>query len=179
LGRSYNPSGPEEHFLRQKFACDKLQKVNPSFGFFWHDLTRAFKSTKGPYSALEWAVAGGATFTYLRKSNDFFPFEVTWDVPDNVAKDEVFNIDITIKNNAPISMDYYLKLLKVSNLEMYGDISQQFYLAPDEIKSFSFQVKAIERTYKKNFMQMLAFMIQYDGLKTQQRYFDFKYIEVR
>ena len=179
LGRSYNPSGPEEHFLRQQLAIDKLMKVNPSFGLFWHDLTRAFKSTKGPYSTLEWAVAGGATFTYLRKQNGFFPFEVTWDAPDKVAKDEIFNIDITIKNNAPISMDYYLKLLKVSNLEMFGDISQQFYLALGEIKSFSFQVRAIERTYKKNFMQMIAFMIQYDGLTTQQRYFDFKYIEVR
>jgi hypothetical protein len=179
LGRTYRPSGPEEHYIRQKMAVDKFQKINPTLGLFWHDLTRAFKGSRGPYSALEWAIAGGASFSYLREKQGLYPFEVKWDCPEKAAKDEVFTIDITIKSKAVITTEYYLKLLKVSNLEMFGDITQQFYLAPGEVKSFSFQVKAMDREYRKDFMQMIAFMIQYGQLKTQERYFDFKYIEVR
>jgi hypothetical protein len=76
-------------------------------------------------------------------------------------------------------MDYYLKLLKVSNLEMYGDIVHKFILAPGEIKTLTFQVRAMENNYRKDYMQMIAYMLQYNGLSTQQRYFDFKYIEVK
>ncbi len=179
LGRTYRPSGPEEHFIRQKMAVDKLLPVNPLMGLFWHDLTRAFKGSRGPYSALEWAISGAATFSYLREKEGMFPFEIKWECPDKVAKDEVFTVDITVKSKAVITTEFYLKFLKVSNLEMFGDITQNFYLAPGEIKSFSFQVKPMEREYRKDYMQMIAFMLQYGQLKTQERYLDFKYIEVK
>jgi hypothetical protein len=179
LGRTYRPSGPEEHFIRQKMAVDRLLPVNPLMGLFWHDLTRAFKGSRGPYSALEWAISGAATFSYLREKEGMFPFEVKWDCPDKAVRNEVFTIDITVKSKAVITTEFYLKLMKVSNLEMFGDLTQKFYLTPGEIKSFSFQVKAMDREYRKDYMQMIAFMIQYGQLKTQERYMDFKYIEVR
>jgi hypothetical protein len=179
LGRTYRPSGPEEHFIRQKMAVDKLLPVNPLMGLFWHDLTRAFKGSRGPYSALEWAISGAASFSYLREKEGMFPFEVKWDCPDKTTRNEVFTIDITVKSKAVITTEFYLKLLKVSNLEMFGDITQKFYLAPGEVKSFSFQVKAMDHEYRKDYMQMIAFMIQFGQLQTQQRYFDFKYIEVK
>jgi hypothetical protein len=179
LGRTYRPSGPEEHYIRQKQAIDRLLPVNPTMGLFWHDLTRAFKGSRGPYSALEWAISGAASFSYLREKQGMFPFEVKWDCPDKAARTEVFTIDITVKSKAVITTEFYLKLLKVSNLEMFGDLTQQFYLAPGEVKSFSFQVKAMDHEYKKDYMQMIAFMIQYGQLKTQERYLDFKYIEVK
>lgn len=179
LGRTYRPSGPEEHFLRQKMLVDEFLPVNPSLGLFWHDLTRAFKGSKGPYTSLEWAVAGAASFSYLRAKQGFFPFESKWELPDSVKRGEVFTIDIQVKNTGAITMDYYLKLLKVSNLEMYGDIVHNFVLAPGEIKTLTFQVRAMENNYRKDYMQMIAYMLQYNGLSTQQRYFDFKYIEVK
>ena len=179
LGRTYRPSGPEEHFIRQKMLVDELYPVNPQLGLFWHDLTRAFKGSKGPYSSLEWGVAGAASFSYLRVKEGFFPFTASWELPDSVKPGEVFTIDISVKNTASISMDYYLKLLKVSNLEMFGDIVHKFYLAPGELKTITFQVKAMENNYNRDFMQMVAFMLQYNGESTQQRYFDFKYIEVK
>jgi hypothetical protein len=160
-------------------AVDKLLPVNPLMGLFWHDLTRAFKGSRGPYSALEWAISGAASFSYLREKEGIFPFEVTWDCPDKASRNEVFTIDITVKSKAVITTEFYLKLLKVSNLEMFGDITQKFYLAPGEIKSFSFQVKALDHEYRKDYMQMIAFMIQFSQLSTQQRYMDFKYIEVK
>jgi hypothetical protein len=179
LGRTYRPSGPEEHFIRQKMLVDEFLPVNPTLGLFWHDLTRAFKGSKGPYTSLEWAVAGAASFSYLRAKQGFFPFESKWELPDSVKRGEIFTIDIQVKNTGAITMDYYLKLLKVSNLEMYGDIVDKFILAPAEIKTFTFQVRAMENNYKKDYMQMIAYMLQYNGLSTQQRYFDFKYIEVK
>ncbi len=178
LGRTYEPSGPEEHFLRQKYLVDKLLPVNPSLGLFWHDLTRAFKTTRGPYSALEWAVAGAASFTYLRGKQDYFPFEVKWDCPDKVKTDEVFTIEINVKNTSTISNEFYIKLIQVTNLEMFGDLTQKFNLSPSEIKTINFQIKVMQKEIKKGNKQLIAFMIQYGNLETQQRYFDFKYITV-
>ena len=158
---------------------DELLPVNPHLGLFWHDLTRAFKGSKGPYSSLEWGVAGAASFSYLRAKQGFFPFEAKWELPDSVKPGEVFTIDISVKNTGTVTMDYYLKLLKVSNLEMFGDIVHKFYLAPGELKTLTFQVKAMENNYNRDFMQMVSYMLQYNGMSTQQRYFDFKYIEVK
>ena len=179
LGRTYDPAGPEEHYIRQQMAVDRFLKYNPDLGLFWHDLTRAFMHSRGPYSAIEWAISGAASFSYLRKQQHLFPFEVEWDCPDRVNKGEIFTVEINIKNNSAITMDFYIKLLKITNLEMFGDIVQKFYLAPGEIKTLAFQVKAMEKNYKKSNMQMVAFMLQYHGITTQQRYFDFKYIQVK
>jgi hypothetical protein len=179
LGRTYRPSGPEEHFIRQKMLVDELYPVNPHLGLFWHDLTRAFKCSKGPYTSLEWGVAGAATFTYLRKTEGYFPFESKWELPDSVKPGEVFTIDISVKNTGAVTMDFYLKMLKVSNLEMFGDIVHKFYLAPGEVKTITFQVKVMESNYNRDFMQMIAYLLQYNGTSTQHRYFDFKYIEVK
>lgn len=178
LGRTFNPSGPEEHFLRQKHLVDKLLPVNPSLGLFWHDLTRAFKTTRGPYSALEWAIAGATSFTYLRQKQHLFPFEVKWNCPDSVKVDEIFTIEINLKNSSSISMDYYVRLIELVNLEMFGDLTQKFYLSPEEVKTITFQVKIMQKDIKKDNRQMIAFMIQYGDMSTQQRYFDFKYIGV-
>jgi hypothetical protein len=179
LGKTFRPAGPDEHYIRQQMLVDSLLPVNPNLGLFWHDLTRAFKGSKGPYSSLEWALAGAASFSYLRAKEGVFPFEAKWELPDKVKRDEVFTIAINIKNTGKKNMDFYLKLLKVSNLEMFGDITHEFTLAPGEVKTLTFQVKAMEANYKKDYMQMISYMLQYDGLSTQQRYFDFKYIEVK
>lgn len=179
LGRTYDPTGPDEHFLRQKHLIDRLLPVNPSLGLFWHDLTRAFKRTRGPYSALEWAIAGAASFTYLREKQDYFPFEVRWSAPDSVVQGEIFTIEVNIKNTGEITSDYYVKLMELANLEMFGDTVQKFYLAPGEIKTLNFQIKVHQKDWLKHDMQMVAFMIQYGGLVTQQRYFDFKYLSVK
>ena len=178
LGRTFSPTGPDEHFYRQKLIVDRILPVNPSLGLFWHDLTRAFKGTRGPYTALEWAISGGATFSYLRKQQGLFPFTADWITPDTVAKDEFFTVEINVKNTSEVTQNFFLKFLKLSNLSSAGDIIQRFYLAPGEIKTLTFQVSVMNTEPKKQNMQMLAYMIQYGSLSTQERYFDFKYIKV-
>ncbi len=178
LGRTFNPAGPDEHFLRQKHLVDKLLPVNPSLGLFWHDLSRTFKRTAGPYSALEWAVTGGATFSYLRKQQGLFPFTTEWNTPDTVSKNEFFTVEINVKNSSDITQNFFLKFLKLSNLSAADDIVQRFYLAPGEVKTITFQISVMNTDPKKQNMQMLAYMIQYGSLSTQERYFDFKYIKV-
>ena len=179
LGKTYSPPGPAEHFIRQQLLIDELLPVNPKLGLFWHDLTRAFKKSRGPYPPLEWAIAGAASFSYLREKEGLFPFVADWETPDIVKKGEIFTIEIEIKNSGSIAMDYYVKLMELANLEMFGDTVQKFYLAPGEIKTLNFQIKVNSRNAGEQNLQMLAFMVQYDGMKTQQRYFKFKYIEVK
>ncbi len=178
LGKTIVPTGPDEHFIRQKQAVDAFLPINPSLGLFWHDLTRAFKVVRGPYSALEWAIAGGATFTYLRKEQGVFPFKVEWEIPDKVRENDIFTVDATVKNTSNNVTDFYLKLLKLTNLEMFGDITQKFSLEPGEERTLTFQIKVMRRDRKKGSMQMVAILLQYDGADTQQRYFDYKYIKV-
>ena len=57
--------------------------------------------------------------------------------------------------------------------------AHKFYLAPGEVKTITFQVKVMESNYNRDFMQMIAYLLQYNGTSTQHRYFDFKYIEVK
>jgi hypothetical protein len=178
LGKTFNPAGPDEHYLRQKRAVDRFLDVNPSLGLFWHDLTRAFKSTSGPYSPLEWAIAGGASFTYLREKQGLFPFDVTWDAPDDVQVRTPFTIEINLKNTSPITQNFYIKLLKLQHLSMPEDMVQAFHLTPGEVKTFTFNIEAAERDDRKEDMQMIGFMVQYGALETQQRYFKYKYIKV-
>jgi len=178
LGKTIVPTGPDEHVLRQKMAVDAFLPINPSLGLFWHDLTRAFKPVRGPYSAIEWAIAGGTAFTYLREKQDYFPFKVNWDVPDKVAENEIFTVDVTVTNTSKNITDFYLKLLKLTNLEMFGDITQKFSLAPSEQRTLTFQIRVMKKDRKKGSMQMVAFLLQYDGADTQQRYFAHKYIKV-
>lgn len=178
LGRTYNPPGPEEHFLRQKLIVDELLPVNPSLGLFWHCISRAFIRTRGPYTPLEWAVTGSASFSYLRKKQGVFPFTTDWNVPDTVAQNEFFTVEINVKNTSEITQNFSLKFLRLSNLSTTEDIAQKFYLAPGEIKTMTFQVSVVQADPKKQNMQMLAYMIQYGSMSTQERYFDFKYITV-
>ncbi|MFP4466986.1 MAG: hypothetical protein ACLFP1_08045 [Candidatus Goldiibacteriota bacterium] len=180
LGKTYFPPGPQEHFIRQQMAVDSFIDVNPNLGLFWHDLTRAFmRSPQGVYSPLEWAITGAASFSYLRARQGFFPFEVKWEAPDTAVLKKSFPVKITVKNTGPITANYYLRVLGLKNLGMYGSASRSFYLAPGTEKTFVFNLAALNRDERKKFMQMVGFMIQYGGMKTQERYFDFKYLMIR
>ncbi|PKL92231.1 MAG: hypothetical protein CVV21_05625 [Candidatus Goldiibacteriota bacterium HGW-Goldbacteria-1] len=178
LGKTYDPSGPDEHFLRQQLLVDRLIGVNPSLGLFWHDLTRAFLSTSGPYSSLEWGITGAASFTYLRKKQGYFPFTVTWDAPDEVKLNTPFTMEINIKNTSKIGGNYVMKPMKLANLAMSDAIDQTFYLAPGEIRTFNINMQAAQIDRRKHNMQMIAFMIQYGDKQTQKRYFEYKYVKV-
>jgi len=178
LGSTYEPAGPDEHFIRQQQLVDKLLPINPSLGLFWHDLTRAFLNTSGPYSSLEWGITGAATFTYLRKKQGCFPFTVTWDAPDEIKLNLPFTVEINVKNTSKTGSNFIMKPLKISNLSMSESADQTFYLAPGEIRTFNLNMQAARMDARKENMQMIAFMIQYGERKTQNRYFEYKYVKV-
>ena len=179
LGNTLVPSGPEEHYLRQKLAVDTLLPVNPSLGLFWHDLTRAFMvSTRGPFNELEWAITGAVSFSYLREKQNCFPFKVKWDLPDRVAQGEIFTVEIVVTNTSNKPMDYHIKLFNPSDIEMFGNIVNRLKLLPGEEKTINFQIRFNKREWNKENMTMIAFMLQCGSSQTQQKYFDFKYIKV-
>ncbi len=178
LGKTYEPPGPHEHFIRQEKLVNELLPVNPSLGLFWHDLTRAFMGTRGPYPPIEWATAGAATFTHLRRSEKLFPFTVSWDCPDTVHAAEHFTVEINVTNISRSNSDYYLKLLKMEGVSVPENVTQKFSLAPDEVKTLTFQLSIPKQDPKRGNMFMVPFMLQYGGMSTQERYFEYKYVKV-
>lgn len=66
LGRTLNPTGPQEHFDRQLLALQKLRPLCKGFGLFWHDVARSHYGARGPYGTMEWVLAGSASFSQLK-----------------------------------------------------------------------------------------------------------------
>jgi hypothetical protein len=70
-------SGPQLHIQRQMQAYEKLSPVAGSIGFFWHDLNRAYVGGRSAYAMQEWAMAGAASFAWLRQQQQAVPLRLT------------------------------------------------------------------------------------------------------
>ncbi|MFP3905043.1 MAG: hypothetical protein ACLFWB_12435, partial [Armatimonadota bacterium] len=69
------PAAPEELYRRITEAHEDYEPGDgATCGAFWHDTYRAAVSGRtGPYPGREWAIAGGAAFTYLRNNLGVYP----------------------------------------------------------------------------------------------------------
>lgn len=69
------PAAPEELYRRITEAHEDYEPGDgATAGAFWHDTYRAAVSGRtGPYPGREWAIAGGAAFTYVRNNHGVFP----------------------------------------------------------------------------------------------------------
>jgi hypothetical protein len=88
--KTLRPAGPEEMMNRlltalQNFHTDK----KPVRGLFLHDIHRALVGRKGPYSTVEWMLAGGAALTQLRVLHQVLPYTLDLTVPTSVLTGDV------------------------------------------------------------------------------------------
>lgn len=128
--KSINPPGPEELYDREVDTLHSWFPVNAQIGMFWHDLYRIVYGVKGPYSAMEWAVAGGKAFTTLRQTEGLSPLEVTLTAPKKVPGGVSVPLRVEIHNPSPedlkgivlhqidASKDYYADLATVGPFDL-------------------------------------------------------------
>jgi hypothetical protein len=98
LGRTLDPSGPQEHLDRQLQALAQLGPKAHSFGFFWHDLARSHFGARGPYGTLEWVLAGTSTFTQLKAAAGRISLRADLRTPAEMVLNQNAEIQVTVSN---------------------------------------------------------------------------------
>lgn len=105
LGKTLNPSGPQEHFDRQKMVIDHFLPATSGLGLFWHDMARSQYGYKGPYCTQEWVIAGAASFSELRVATGRIPYRLTLRPPRELVINRTADIDVEIVNNSGDSLN--------------------------------------------------------------------------
>jgi len=96
-----DPPGPQELHDRQVGIFRKWHAVNADLGMFWHDMYRLIWGFQGPYSRMEWALAGAAAFSSMRQSQGALPFEIRMLVPATAPKGSSVPFSVEIRNRSP------------------------------------------------------------------------------
>jgi hypothetical protein len=97
---SINPPGPEELYNREAETFQSWQPVNAGIGMFWHDLYRIIYGQKGPYSSMEWAVAGGKAFSLLQQTEGVLPLEIELTIPKEAPAGVPVPVSVVIHNHS-------------------------------------------------------------------------------
>lgn len=99
--KSIDPPGPEELYDREVDTFNSWFQVNSSVGMFWHDLYRICYGVRGPYSSMEWAIAGGKAFTAMKEAEGLSPIEVSIEAPRSVPAGVPVPIRVEVRNHSP------------------------------------------------------------------------------
>jgi len=128
--KSLDPPGPQELYNREVETLHQWFPVNAQIGMFWHDLYRIVYGVKGPYSAMEWTVAGGKAFSELKQTEGLAPLEVVLTAPKKVPGGVSVPLRVEIRNPTPqdlkgvvlhqidASKDYYADLATVGPFDL-------------------------------------------------------------
>ncbi len=99
--RTLNPAGPEDFYNRDILAVSQFHADGPVRGVFVHDYVRATRGRLGPYSTLEWFLAGGAIITTTRRLNGALGYDLTLSLPDRAAAGETVTGKLTLGRKRP------------------------------------------------------------------------------
>ncbi len=180
LQRTLAPAGPREHLDRQTAALQKLKSVSKSFGFFWHDLARAFFGARGPYGNREWIMAGAASFTQLKAAAGRMPLSVRLQVPQDMVLDRKTKIQAEIVNSSTNTVTAIrvelVPMPRLTNLNPEPEIIES--LAAGETRTVTLYCKTNSIYEKNGGKQMVA--VRVTSLESGQHnpWFDFVYLPV-
>jgi hypothetical protein len=177
--KSLDPPGPEELYNREVETLNNWFPVNAQMGMFWHDLYRIVYGVKGPYSAMEWTVAGGKAFSTLRQTEGLAPLVLTLSAPKKVPGGVSVPLRVEIKNPTPndlkgivlhqidASKDYYKDLATVGPFDLPAGDDMK-------VKSLYLNIPKENQPDRDNRV-MAAVMVEKPG--QSWRVFDFAYMK--
>jgi 23S rRNA (uracil1939-C5)-methyltransferase len=177
--KSLDPPGPEELYNRQVETFRGWYPVNASVGMFWHDLYRIIYGIRGPYSSMEWAIAGGKAFSVLQHAQGLTPIEVSLKAPRNIPAGVPVPISVEITNRSPenlkgmvlhqldTSKNYYVDLATVGPFDLAAG-------SMVKVKSLFVNIPREDQPERDN-RYMAAVMVEKPG--QPYRAFDFAYLK--
>jgi len=98
--KSLDPPAPEELYNREAETFQKWFPVNARVGMFWHDLYRIIYGMRGPYSDMEWLIAGGKAFTTLKNAEGVLLLKVNMEVPKEISGGKAEPINVEVRNQS-------------------------------------------------------------------------------
>ncbi|MGH7739782.1 MAG: 23S rRNA (uracil(1939)-C(5))-methyltransferase RlmD [bacterium] len=174
-----NPPGPEELYDREVSTFHSWEPVNAGIGMFWHDLYRLIYGQKGPYSTMEWTIAGAKAFSVLKLAEGASPLEVDLSVPSEAPAGVPVPVSVEIRNHSltPLkgivlnqidtSKDYFTDLAKVGPFDIP---------AGDLVRVKNLQVILPKENHpERDNRYMVAVMAEKPGQTL--RAFDFSYVK--
>ncbi len=177
--KSIDPPGPEELYNREVDMFHNWFGVNSNLGMFWHDLYRIIYGVRGPYSSMEWAVAGGKAFSTLQQAEGLSPIEVSLNVPKRIPAGVPVPISVEIRNHSPenlkgmvlhqidTSKNYYVDLATVGPFDLPSGNKVL-------VKSLFVNIPKEDQPDRDN-RYMAAVMVEKPGQPL--RVFDFSYVK--
>jgi 23S rRNA (uracil1939-C5)-methyltransferase len=98
--KSLDPPAPEELYNREVDTFQKWFSVNARVGMFWHDLYRMVYGMRGPYSDMEWLIAGGKAFTAMKNAEGVLLLKVGMGVPKEISGGKAEPINVEVRNQS-------------------------------------------------------------------------------
>jgi 23S rRNA (uracil1939-C5)-methyltransferase len=178
--KTIRPAGPEELFNRETETFENWIPHNASLGMYWHDLYRLLHGAKGPYTTMEWAVAGGKAFTWMRQAEDVTPMLTRIDAPREVPAGMPFTFSVDILNRSADDLED-LSLVQL-------DPTSQTYVETARTGPFNLpaghrirvsNLKGMtppEDSPERDNRWMLAVVVEKKGSR-EERAFDFAYVK--
>jgi len=179
LEKTTKPSGPQEHFDRQKTVIDHFLPRTHSLGLFWHDVARSQYGARGPYSTMEWVIAGAASFSELKVATGRIPYQLKLNPPREMAVGRPMDVDVEIVSAASDSISALaVELVSLPRLAVLESGSKTIRdLAPGRPRHVSLKCRTDQIFGGNGGYQMIAIRAGVPG-ETKDPLFAFVYLPV-
>jgi 23S rRNA (uracil1939-C5)-methyltransferase len=178
--KSINPPAPEELYNREIGSFENWFPHNALLGMYWHDLYRLLYGAKGPYTTMEWTVAGGKAFTFMRQAQNVSSLLTRVEAPKEVPVGMPFTFSVDILNRSERDLEG-LSLIQIDPTKsFYSEIARvgPFKLPAGHRVKVS-NLKALlpeEDIPARDNRWMLAVVVGKAGSR-EDRVFDFTYVK--
>ncbi|MBI5555317.1 MAG: hypothetical protein HY920_05650 [Elusimicrobia bacterium] len=175
-----NPPGPQEFYDRMMAAHRKMSGDGRIKGLFWHDLARGLWGRLGPYSINEWAIAGAAAFTDLRKDWGLLALNISLETPEKITAGNDLTAQVKVKNvSTARQKNINVVFLPAPYMSCPGDKEQTINsLAPGETKTLPFTLLARGTDLARANQNMTAFACTWEAHEQYHKAVTFKYLKV-
>lgn len=175
-----NPAGPEEFYNRLVRGATQIYQDSLAKGMFWHDLSRALWGRIGPYSPLEWAVAGGAAFSQLRLKYSLISLSATSTTPEKIKENEIFEVETTVKNlTGKKIQDVNIEMLATPGITCIDENKKIIpYIIVKGENKIIFKLRANDVRKGRDSRYMIATVTKWLENENPERYFSFNYIQI-
>ncbi|MFH1238593.1 MAG: hypothetical protein V1653_00610, partial [bacterium] len=174
-----NPAGPEEFYNRLVRGATQIYQDSPVKGIFCHDLSRIIWGRIGPYSSLEWAVAGGTAFSQLRLKSSTISLSTIVIVPEQITEGKIFTVEVPVKNLSHHNIDQVtVELLHTPGITCLDNNKKIItnLEAGSEVK-ITYSIKVCNGAKRRHSRYMIATLANWTEKGKDEKYFSFSYVQ--